>query len=57
MNGCQYMLPKFTLPASSNTSQIRWDFAFMSEVDFQKKYPNIRVISDYEGPIHFGKNK
>jgi hypothetical protein len=33
-----YTRPKFTCPASHNTDQIRWDYAFLSQTAFQKKY-------------------
>jgi len=29
-----YQRPKFTCPASQNTSQIQWDFAFLTKADF-----------------------
>jgi len=38
MNGCQYMKPKFSAPASYNTDQITWDYAFLSKEDFIKKH-------------------
>lgn len=38
MNGMQYMRPKFTLPASNKTSEMKWDLAFMTKEDFMKKY-------------------
>ena len=38
MNGCQYLLPKFTCPASNNTSQVTWDFAFLTKKEFIAKY-------------------
>ena len=32
MNGCQYMLPRFTLPAAGNhVTQKEWDRIFKSE--------------------------
>lgn len=39
MNGCQYLRPTFTLPASTKTSDVRWDFATLSRKEFVKKYP------------------
>ena len=38
MNGCQYMRPKFSAPASQNTEQITWDYAFLSKEDFIAKW-------------------
>lgn len=39
MNGCQYMYPRFTLPAAGpSVKQIRWDFAFLSREEFEEKY-------------------
>ena len=38
MNGMRYMLPKFSCPASTNTSELKWDYAFLSKEDFVKKY-------------------
>lgn len=38
MNGCQYMRPTFTLPASTKTSDAQWDLSFMKKYDFIKKY-------------------
>lgn len=38
MNGCQYLRPTFTLPASANTSNIQWDLSFLTEKEFSKKY-------------------
>lgn len=38
MNGCQYMRPTFTLPASTKTSDIKWDLSFLSKSEFTKKY-------------------
>lgn len=38
MNGCQYLRPTFTLPASNKTSDIQWDLSFLSKNDFIKKY-------------------
>jgi hypothetical protein len=42
MNGCQYMRPKFSAPASQNTDQITWDFAFLSKEEFIAKYGETR---------------
>lgn len=38
MNGCQYLKPSFTLPASNNTSAIQWDFAFLTKKEFVAKW-------------------
>jgi hypothetical protein len=38
MNGCQYMLPKFSCPASSNTSELKWDYAFLTKEEFIAKW-------------------
>jgi hypothetical protein len=38
MNGCAYLQPKFTLPASSNTGQIMWDYAFLTKAEFIAKW-------------------
>lgn len=38
MNGTQFMRPSFTLPASNNTSQVEWDYAFLSKEDFIAKW-------------------
>lgn len=38
MNGCQYMRPSFTLPASAHTSQEKWDLIFLSKEEFIAKY-------------------
>jgi hypothetical protein len=38
MNGTQYMQRTFTLPASNKTSEIQWDYAFLSQTEFIKKY-------------------
>jgi hypothetical protein len=38
MNGCSYVLPKFTLPASNNASQIKWDLAFLTKEEFIAKH-------------------
>jgi hypothetical protein len=38
MNGMQYTRSKFTLPASENTSQHRWDFAVLTKEEFLKKH-------------------
>ncbi len=40
MNGMQYMRPKFTLPASSKTGQLKWDAAFLTKTEFLAKYPD-----------------
>lgn len=34
----KYLQGNFTLPASSNTSQKRWDFAFLDKEEFKRKY-------------------
>ena len=34
----KYLSPKFTLPASHNTSQMTWDFTFLTSAEFIKKY-------------------
>lgn len=38
MNGMQYMRPKFTLPASVKTSEMKWDLAFLTKEEFMAKY-------------------
>jgi hypothetical protein len=38
MNGCQYMRPKFTLPASEKTDQQRWDLAMLTDVEYRVRY-------------------
>ena len=38
MNGCQYMRPKFSAPASQNTDQLTWDYAFLSKEQFIEKH-------------------
>lgn len=38
MNGTQFMQYKFTLPASSNTAQEKWDAAFLTAKQFRDKY-------------------
>ena len=38
MNGCQYAQKRFSAPASQNTDQITWDYAFLSKAEFMKKY-------------------
>ncbi len=38
MNGCQYLLKKFSAPASYNTSQIQWDYAFLTKREFVVRY-------------------
>lgn len=38
MNGCQYTQYKFTLPASSNTKQEKWDAAFLTKQEFIAKW-------------------
>jgi hypothetical protein len=34
----KYLLPKFSCPASHNTSQVTWDYTFLTEREFVKKY-------------------
>lgn len=34
----KYLQGTFTLPASSKTSQKRWDFAFLDKEEFKQKY-------------------
>lgn len=38
MNGTQFMRPKFSAPASQNTDQVTWDYAFLSKEEFIAKY-------------------
>ena len=38
MNGMQYQQKVFSLPASDNCTQKRWDLAFMSKKDFMAAY-------------------
>ena len=38
MNGMRYMLPKFSCPASANTDQITWDYAFLTKEEFIEKH-------------------
>lgn len=38
MNGMQYMRPKFTLPASDKTSDVKWDLAFLTKEEFIAKH-------------------
>jgi len=38
MRDMQYRLPKFSAPASCNTDQITWDYAFLSKKEFVEKY-------------------
>jgi hypothetical protein len=38
MNGTQYAQKRFTLPASQGTSEMQWDYAFLSATEFIKKY-------------------
>lgn len=38
MNGTQYHLKKFSNPASHNTSQIQWDYSFLTKKKFIEKY-------------------
>jgi len=38
MNGCQYHLKRFSAPASQNTDQITWDYAFLTKAEFLEKY-------------------
>jgi hypothetical protein len=38
MNGCQYLRKTFTLPASNDTSQQKWDMAFLTKEEFMAKY-------------------
>jgi hypothetical protein len=47
MNGCQYQQKVFTLPASENCTQKRWDLAFMSRTEFMVAY-NISEEEYYE---------
>jgi hypothetical protein len=54
MNGCQYMRPSFTLPASANASQIRWDFGTLSEKEFVEKYP---VLKEFYARLAAGTMK
>jgi hypothetical protein len=37
----KYTMPKFTLPASQNTDQRKWDLAFLSKDEFIKKHGEI----------------
>jgi hypothetical protein len=37
MNGCQYFLPSFTLPANT-ASERNYDLAFLTKAEFCKKY-------------------
>lgn len=46
MNGCQYMRPTFTLPASTKTSDIKWDLSFLTPLKFQAKYDVSAKIYD-----------
>ena len=51
MNGCQYMRPKFSAPASQNTDQLTWDYAFLSKVQMMKKYSlSERVYEELDRP-------
>jgi hypothetical protein len=34
----KYLMPKFTCPASANTSQKRWDYAFLTDEEYRAKY-------------------
>ena len=38
MNGSSYKLPRFTLPASNNATQISWDLAMLDKFEFRKRY-------------------
>ena len=38
MNGCQYAQKKFSAPASQNTDQLTWDYAFLSKQEFIEKH-------------------
>jgi hypothetical protein len=38
MNGCQYLQPRFTLPASNNVDPIKWDMAFMTKKEVIHKW-------------------
>jgi hypothetical protein len=38
MNGTQFMRPKFSAPASHNTSQMTWDLAFLTKRQFIAKH-------------------
>jgi len=38
MNGMQYHLPKFSAPASYNTDELTWDYAFLSKEEFIEKH-------------------
>jgi hypothetical protein len=40
MNGCQYLKPSFTLPASNNVSALNWDAAFLTKEEFLAKHTN-----------------
>jgi hypothetical protein len=41
MNGCQSHLKKFSAPASQNTDQMHWDYAFLTKKEFVAKYGEI----------------
>lgn len=41
----QYLKPSFTLPASYKTSQMRWDFAFLSKREFIIKYGSYAYLT------------
>lgn len=38
MNGTQFMRPKFSAPASQNTDQLTWDYAFLTKAEFIMKW-------------------
>jgi hypothetical protein len=49
MNGMSYLMPSFTLPAcNKNTSQLKWDLAFMTKADFMAKYKWDETTYDIE---------
>jgi hypothetical protein len=38
MNGCQYAQKRFSAPASWHTSQVTWDYAFLTKQEFITKW-------------------
>jgi hypothetical protein len=41
MDGCQWDSKKFSNPASHNTSQVQWDYAFLTKQQFIAKWGEV----------------
>jgi hypothetical protein len=54
MNGCQSHLKKFSAPASINTTQIMWDYAFLTQPEFiikhgERAYAKMQTVGRFHG--------